>query len=62
MQRALGLGLEHVLVGRAVARMRRNPFRHRVARNAAEHRRIGDAVAAQSIGAVHAACILAGDE
>ena len=42
--------------------VRRDPFRHRVAGDAAEHGRIGDAVAAQSVGAMHAARVLAGDE
>ena len=36
--------------------------RHRLAGDAAEHRRIGDAVAAEPVGAVHAAGVLAGDE
>ena len=40
----------------------RECLRHRVARDAAEHRRIGDAVAAQPIRAVDAARILAGNE
>ncbi len=60
--RAGDLGVKHVRIGRAVAGILRDPARHHVARNAAEHRRIGDAVAAEAVRAMHAARVLAGDE
>ncbi len=40
----------------------RHPRRHRLPGDAAEHGRVGDAVAAEAVGAVHAAGILAGHE
>ena len=40
----------------------RDPARHDVAGDAAEHGGVGDAIAAEPVGAVHAAGILAGDE
>ncbi len=49
-------------VGLAPLAVAREPRRDRVAGNAAEYRRIGDTVAAQPVGAVHAARILAGHE
>src|SRR5581483_6327390 len=39
-----------------------DPSRHHVTGNAAEYGRIGDAVAAEPVGAVHAAGIFTGDE
>ena len=62
MLRARHLGLDRVLVGRAMAGIGRDPRRHRLAGDAAEHGRVGDAVAAEPVGAVHAAGVLAGDE
>ena len=64
-ERLLGareFGIEHVCIRLAMSGIGGDPARHHVAGNAAEHRRIGDAIAAEPIGAVHAAGILAGNE
>ena len=60
--RARHLGAEHVLVRRAMPGIAADPGRHRLPGDAAEHGRVGDAVAAEPVGAVHAAGVLAGHE
>ena len=62
MERAGNFRLQYGLVGRAVPAVGGDPAGHRIPSNAAEHGRIGDAVAAQAVGAVHAARVLAGHE
>ena len=62
MERARHLHIQRVLVRRAPQRIGGDPARHRIACNAAEHGRVGDPIAAQPVGAMHAACVLARDE
>ena len=61
-QRARNLRIEHGFVRRAMAGIGGDPVRHRITRDAAKHGGIGDAIAAEPVGAVHAARILAGHE
>ncbi len=55
-------GVDGERIGGAKIALAADPRRHRVPGDAAENRGIGDAVAAQPVGAVHAARVLAGHE
>ena len=52
----------HFLIRRTHSLIGCCPARHGLPRNAAEHGRVGDAIAAEAIGAMHAAGILARGE
>src|SRR3974390_1793088 len=53
--------LNRVFIRGAEVESARKIARHRLARDAAEHGRVGDAVATEAVGAVHAAGILSPD-
>ena len=59
---ARGSSIDSVLVGLVKSAVRLDPLRHHVAGDAAEHRRIRHAVAAETVRAMHAARIFACDE
>ncbi len=59
---ALGSSAADRLVGLSPSRIGRDPGRHRLPGDAAEHGGVGDAVAAEPVGAVRAAGILARHE